>query len=148
MCGANHWLCQCYIGSLYFGLMRTSWESSPASPRAGSGSRGEFLSLLKQNCQPEFLPLDYKEGRSLALLFCKVPGYVYEVTYYYSWKVKQLLNVTDRPIFPVLHGFHMDQCSWCCTAGEGQREVLVLDRIVVLLVIIECNVVEHLVVKV
>lgn len=79
--------------------------------RAGSGSRGEFLSLLKQNCQPEFLPLDYKEGRSRALLFCKVPGYVYEVTYYCSRKVKQLLNVTDRPIFPVLHGFHMDQRS-------------------------------------
>ena len=103
--GAKRWFCQCYTGSSYFGLARASWELFPASPRAGLGSEGEFLTPLKQNCQPEVLPLYHKEGRSLALLFCKVPGYVYEVTCYYSRKVTQLPDVTDRPIFLVLHGF-------------------------------------------
>lgn len=90
-------------------------------------------------CQPEFLPLDHKEGRSLALRFCEVPGSVYEVTHYYSWKVKQLLNVTDRPIFPVLHGFH---CAVDVALLERGKEKSFGFRLNC------CNVVEHLVVKV
>lgn len=68
LCGTNSWICQHCVGSLYFDRLQTIWETSPASPRAGSSSEGEFLTPL-QKCWMGFLPLDHKEGKCLALLF-------------------------------------------------------------------------------
>lgn len=152
------WVCHVWSSPLTLSLLCWSFvlgshegfvESSPASPRAHSGSEGEFITSLKQNCQPQFLPLDHKECRHLALLFCKVPGCVFELTYYCSWKDKQLLNVTDKPIFLVLHGFHHGPTLLMLHFWRGaKRSLLVLEWIVVLLLIIGCIMVEHLVVKV